>query len=199
MVVIDGQPEEGTPPAPIDARVQLGHAKDRAHAVGEPDDALRPHRQRARGRDVDPADMPRPARPLGHASEMVPGLLDRSLDGEAPLHEAHAAASYRGKYRAMVAAPGLGVAADTTNISSAEIRTIGTTGMKPKIAVPPGVRARKSKPASFATTTGGPGAGAGTTAWNTATAITATATHSEAASPPHFVLPRQNGPATSSG
>ena len=48
------------------------------------------------------------------------------------------------KYFATVAFVGLRVIIDTTIINSAEIITIGTTGMKPKTAVPPGVRVRTS-------------------------------------------------------
>ena len=53
---------------------------------------------------------------------------------------------------------------ETTNIKSAETNTIGTTGMNPKTAVPPGVRDRTSVPPSDQITVAGPGAGAGTTA-----------------------------------
>jgi hypothetical protein len=45
-----------------------------------------------------------------------------------------------------VAALGFGVSFETTNISSAETSTIGTTGMKPKTDVPEGVRAMTSVP-----------------------------------------------------
>src|SRR5262245_30582266 len=99
----------------------------------------------------------------------------------------------------MVAALGFGVTDDTTAIRSAETITIGTTGMKPRTAVPPGVRASTSRPRARHTTTGGPGAGAGTAAWNTATATTATATQSVAAKAPPRVLPFQNSAARSRG
>src|SRR5258706_358525 len=99
----------------------------------------------------------------------------------------------------MVAGLGFGVSRETTSISRADPRTIGTTGMKPRTAVPPGVRASRSSPPTDHTGAGGPGAGAGTTAWKTATAITPAADHSVEASAPHFVLPRQNRVATSRG
>ena len=51
-----------------------------------------------------------------------------------------------GKYFSIVVWRGLAVKSETTHINSAEIITIGTTGMKPKIAVPPGVRAKTSVP-----------------------------------------------------
>jgi hypothetical protein len=62
----------------------------------------------------------------------------------------------------MVASAGFFVAIDTTTINTDEITTIGTTGRKPQIAVPPGVRANRSRPNADHTTCGGPGAGAGT-------------------------------------
>lgn len=52
---------------------------------------------------------------------------------------------------------------DATTKNIAEMIVIGTTGINPKIAVPPGVRERTSTPAIDHITTGGPGAGAGTT------------------------------------
>ena len=84
-------------------------------------------------------------------------------------------------------------------MSSAEPRVIGTTGMKPKTAVPPGVRVKASRPPSDQTTTGGPGGGAGTISWKTATPITPAAAHSVDARAPHLVLPRQKSAATSKG
>jgi hypothetical protein len=52
---------------------------------------------------------------------------------------------------------------ETTNINSADINTIGTTGMNPKTAVPPGVRDNTSVPPSDQKTRFGfaPGEGAG--------------------------------------
>jgi hypothetical protein len=67
-------------------------------------------------------------------------------------------------YLAMVAGFGFGVSSETTNISSEEMMTIGTTGMKPNTAVPPGVRDRTSVPPIEYITVAGPGAGAGTNA-----------------------------------
>src|SRR5258706_10568827 len=99
----------------------------------------------------------------------------------------------------MVAGLGFGVSRETTTISRADPRTIGTTGMKPSTAVPPGVRARRSSPPTDHTKTGGPGGGAGTTAWKTATPITPAADHKVEASAPHFVLPRQKRAATRRG
>ena len=57
---------------------------------------------------------------------------------------------------------GLLVSRETMTINNAETITIGTTGMKPKTAVPPGVRERTSVPWKAQTTNGGPGAGAAT-------------------------------------
>ena len=88
---------------------------------------------------------------------------------------------------------------ETTTINKADISTIGTTGMNPKTAVPPGVRVRTSMPERDQISVGGPGAGAGTTCWKIATAVTAAATHTVEASAPHFVLPFQNSAATSKG
>ncbi len=68
------------------------------------------------------------------------------------------------KYFSIVAACGLRVSRETKNIKSAEMMTIGTTGMKPKMAVPPGVRVKTSMPPMVAQTVAGPGAGAGTVA-----------------------------------
>ena len=62
----------------------------------------------------------------------------------------------------MVLWVGLRVASETTIINSTETITIGTTGKKPKTAVPPGVRVRTSVPPGDQTTVAGPGAGAGT-------------------------------------
>jgi hypothetical protein len=47
---------------------------------------------------------------------------------------------YFGKYFSIVAGLGLVVANENPIIKSAEIMTIGTTGIKPNTAVPPGVR-----------------------------------------------------------
>lgn len=69
---------------------------------------------------------------------------------------------YFGKYFAIVVADGLRVASETPYINNAEIITIGTTGMKPNTAVPPGVRERASIPPTDHNTADGPGAGAGT-------------------------------------
>src|SRR5260221_11585112 len=99
----------------------------------------------------------------------------------------------------MVDGLGLGVSRETTSISRADPRTIGTTGMKPRTAVPPLVRASRSSPPTDQTRTGGPGGGAGTTAWKTATPITPPADHRVEASAPHFLLPRQTRAATSRG
>ena len=68
------------------------------------------------------------------------------------------------KYLDSVADCGLAVSSETTIIKSAEPITIGTTGMKPRTAVPPGVRASSSRPPIEAMTVAGPGAGAGTMA-----------------------------------
>ena len=67
-----------------------------------------------------------------------------------------------GKYLRIVAAFGFAVANENRIISSAEMITIGTTGIKPNTAVPPGVRVKTSTPAGAQETIGGPGAGAGT-------------------------------------
>ena len=67
-----------------------------------------------------------------------------------------------GKYLRIVAAFGFAVASENTIISSAEMSTIGTTGMKPNTAVPPGVRVNTSTPPGAQETIDGPGAGAGT-------------------------------------
>ena len=64
----------------------------------------------------------------------------------------------------MAPALGLAVSTETTIISNAEIKVIGTTGISPKIAVPPAVRDKTSTPPGAQTTVGGPGAGAGTCA-----------------------------------
>jgi hypothetical protein len=61
---------------------------------------------------------------------------------------------------------GFFVIKDTTIINNADIRTIGTTGMKPNTAVPPGVLDKASTPPGAQRTVAGPGAGAGTTACN---------------------------------
>jgi hypothetical protein len=61
----------------------------------------------------------------------------------------------------MVSDFGFEVIRETTTISIADITVIGTTGMNPNTAVPPGVRDKTSIPATEATTTEGPGAGAG--------------------------------------
>jgi hypothetical protein len=71
-------------------------------------------------------------------------------------------ADYFGKYLAIVAALGFAVTNENTIIDNAEIITIGTTGMNPKTAVPPGVRVRISNPPGAQETIAGPGAGAGT-------------------------------------
>src|SRR6266545_2709026 len=99
----------------------------------------------------------------------------------------------------MVDCLGFFVSSETPSISSADTRTMGTTGMKPRTAVPPGVRDRPSAPPMVQTTDGGPGAGAGTTCWKIAMATTAAAVHSVTANAPHFVLPFQNSAATSNG
>ena len=57
---------------------------------------------------------------------------------------------------------GFDVRQETTMINTAEMIVIGTTGINPKTAVPPGVRDKTSIPAADQATTGGPGAGAGT-------------------------------------
>lgn len=69
---------------------------------------------------------------------------------------------YLGKYLAIVAAFGFAVTNETTIINNAEMITIGTTGIKPKTAVPPGVRVITSRPPGAQATIAGPGAGAGT-------------------------------------
>jgi hypothetical protein len=56
------------------------------------------------------------------------------------------------------------VTSDPTIIKSPEIKTMGTTGMNPKTAVPPGVRDKTSIPPKDQKTVAGPGAGAGTNA-----------------------------------
>src|SRR2546425_12993342 len=84
-------------------------------------------------------------------------------------------------------------------MSRQETSTIGTTGMKPRTAVPPDVRATRSRPPADHTTVGGPRDGAGTIAWKTATAATPAADQAVTARAPHFVLPRQNRAATSRG
>src|SRR5260221_11882582 len=99
----------------------------------------------------------------------------------------------------MVAGLGFGVSRETTSISRADPRTSGTTGMKPRTAVPPGVRASRSSPPTDHTGAGGPGGGASTTAWKTATAITPAAAHTVEASAPHLLLPPQKKVATSEG
>src|SRR3954471_24207658 len=66
------------------------------------------------------------------------------------------------KYFANVDACGLLVTTETVHINNAEIITIGTTGIKPRTAVPPGVLERSSVPPIAQTTIDGPGAGAGT-------------------------------------
>ena len=60
-----------------------------------------------------------------------------------------------------MAALGLDVDSETPTNNTAEIIVIGTTGINPNTAVPPGVRERTSIPAIDQATTGGPGAGAG--------------------------------------
>ena len=62
----------------------------------------------------------------------------------------------------MVAASGFLVEIENTIINRAEMITIGTTGIKPNTAVPPGVRVKTSIPPGAQETIGGPGAGAGT-------------------------------------
>lgn len=64
----------------------------------------------------------------------------------------------------MVLREGFWVVSETSHINNAETITIGTTGMKPKTAVPPGVRVNTSAPPSDHTTVADPGAGAGTIA-----------------------------------
>jgi len=64
----------------------------------------------------------------------------------------------------MVVWAGFCVASETSHINNAETMTIGTTGMKPNTAVPPGVRVKTSVPPNDQTTVAGPGAGAGTIA-----------------------------------
>ncbi len=103
------------------------------------------------------------------------------------------------KYFSTVAALGFAVSFETTNISSAETSTIGTTGMKPKTLVPEGVRAKTSVPPTDQKTAGGPGGGAGIVCWKTATAVTAKATQTVEASAPHFVEPRQKSAAIIKG
>src|SRR5215213_11748438 len=103
------------------------------------------------------------------------------------------------KYFASVVSRGFCVNSDTTIISSAETITIGTTGMNPRTAVPPGVRDNTSTPPGAHRTVAGPGAGAGTMACKIATAMTVSAVQSVTASAPHFVLPFQNNAATSNG
>src|SRR5689334_12720978 len=95
--------------------------------------------------------------------------------------------------------PGFWVSSEITIINNTDIITIGTTGINPNTAVPPGVRDKTSMPPGAHTTVGGPGAGAGTTDCNTATATTATTVQIVTASAPHLVLPLQNSAATSSG
>jgi len=95
--------------------------------------------------------------------------------------------------------PGLRVVSDTKIINTAEISTIGTTGINPNTAVPPGVRDNTSTPPGAHKIVGGPGAGAGTIACNTATAATASAVQTVTANAPHFVLPFQNNAATNNG
>jgi hypothetical protein len=94
---------------------------------------------------------------------------------------------------------GFFVAIDTTTINNAEIRTIGTTGMKPNTAVPPGVLDKTSTPPGAQRIVAGPGAGAGTTSCKIATNATASATQTVDASAPYFVLPFQNNAAIKSG
>ena len=69
---------------------------------------------------------------------------------------------YFGKYFSIVAGLGFAVANENPIINSAEIITIGTTGINPNTAVPPGVRVNTSIPPGAQETIAGPGAGAGT-------------------------------------
>ena len=61
----------------------------------------------------------------------------------------------------MVAWEGFGVHSDTIQMSNDEITVMGTTGEKPKMAVPPGVLVSTSQPFHCKKTMEGPGAGAG--------------------------------------
>lgn len=88
---------------------------------------------------------------------------------------------------------------ETTTSNTAETIVIGTTGIRPNTAVPPGVLDKTSIPETDHDTTGGPGAGAGTTYWYTATAPTDSADQTAAVSAPHFVLRFQNNAATNNG
>src|SRR5260370_26228408 len=99
----------------------------------------------------------------------------------------------------MVAGLGFGVRSETTTTSRQETNTRGTTGMKPRTEVPPGVRASRSRPPAEHTTVGGRAGGAGTTAWKTATATTPDADQTVTARAPHLVLQRQQRAATSRG
>lgn len=84
-------------------------------------------------------------------------------------------------------------------MSRAEIRTMGTTGRSPSTSSPTAVRSSTTCPASVQSAVAWPGGGAGTEAFSTPIANTPAATHSVEAKAPHFVLPRQNSAAISSG
>ena len=60
-----------------------------------------------------------------------------------------------------MAALGFRVIHETMIMSNAEMIVMGTTGIKPQTAVPPGVRDKISMPAIDQTTIGGPGGGVG--------------------------------------
>src|SRR6266536_493303 len=86
-------------------------------------------------------------------------------------------------------------------INSADISVIGTTGITPRIDVPPKFRVTKFAPINDQTTTSerGPGGGAGMTYCMPATPATETRTHTVAASAPHLVLRFQKSAAARSG
>src|SRR5260370_11950892 len=96
----------------------------------------------------------------------------------------------------MVARLGFGVSIETPTNSSADKIVIGTTGINPKTAVPPAVRASTSTPPTAQATFGGPASGGGTCPWKIATAITPAPLNTVAPTAPPFSLPRQNSAAT---
>ena len=67
-----------------------------------------------------------------------------------------------------------GVSADTTNISSADMSVMGTTGSRPNTIAPVVARVTTSIPPTPKTGTIVPGGGVGTTVWTQATIATAT-------------------------
>src|SRR6266849_5216511 len=80
-------------------------------------------------------------------------------------------------YRIRVAGAGRaeGVREDTTNMSSAEMSVMGTTGRRPRTVVPDATRLMTSTPPNDSTGTAAPDAGAATAACRSATPATAAA------------------------